>query len=110
MPTSFYLYLENIGLYTISFVCVSAGLAGCISVLHGINFKAGQYVQILQPNLLLTVMLPGTIDLYHFILLSVTFTLVVVTRLVENKTNWLHFLSHFQLVRLKFIVVYSRSS
>ena len=40
-------------------------------------------------------MLIGTIDIYHFMSLSVTFILAWVTGTVENKTCWLHFLTHF---------------
>ena len=37
----------------------------------------------------------GSIDFYHFIPLSVAFTLAGVTRSVESRTSWLHFLTHF---------------
>ena len=40
-------------------------------------------------------MLIGTIDFYHFIPLSLTLTLVGVTRSAQSKTSWLNFLPHF---------------
>ena len=50
-------------------------------------------------------MLIGTIDFYHFIPLSLTFTLPWVTRSVESKTYWLLFLPHFYLIKVKFDVM-----
>ena len=40
-------------------------------------------------------MLIGTIDFYHFLLLSLTLTLLGITRPAQIKTYWLHFLAHF---------------
>ena len=40
-------------------------------------------------------MLKGTIDLYHFRPLSLTLTLAGITRSVQSKTSWLHFLTLF---------------
>ena len=47
----------------------------CLSIKHGKNFKVGYYMQTSRPNLFIPAILIGTIDFYHFILLSLTLTL-----------------------------------
>ena len=67
-------------------------LAGRQAVFCGKNLNTGHYVQTVQPNLYIPAILIGTIDFYHFILLSMTLT--EVRRLVaQSKTYWL--LAHF---------------
>ena len=46
----------------------------CLFILHGKTFNVGQSAQTLQPNSFIPVMHRGAIDLYYFILLSITFT------------------------------------
>ena len=52
-------------------------------------------MQSFQPIFFIPAMLIGTIDFYHFLLLSLTLTLCGVKRSAQSKTYWLHFLPHF---------------
>ena len=50
-------------------------VSSCLLVLHGKNFKVGQYMQSFQPDFVIPSMLIDTSDIYYFIPLSVTLTL-----------------------------------
>ena len=52
-----------------------SSLSGWPAVLCGKNFNIGHYMQTVQPNFVIPVMLIGTIDFYYFISLSLTLTL-----------------------------------
>ena len=54
---------------------VASGPGSQLAVLCGKNFYSGYYTQIVEPKLFIPPMLVGTIDFYHFILLSLTLTL-----------------------------------
>ena len=51
--------------------CLSIRLAVCPSVLCGKYFYLEHYMQTVQQNVFIPALLTGTIDFYHFVLLSV---------------------------------------
>ena len=65
-----------------------------LSVLHGKN--VGHYTLTFRPSSFIPAMLTGTIDLCHFLALSVTLTLAGVTRSAQSKACLLC-LAHFSI-------------
>ena len=80
----------------------------CLPVLHGKNFNIGHTCKYFSEFLWIRAMLVGTIDFYHFMPLSLTFTLAEGCK-VSSKPNLLAFdfiFSHtLQLIWMKFGVV-----
>ena len=93
--------MNIIWIYVMSCVRLSGQPPG-LAVLRCKCFNIEQYMQIFQPNFVIPAMPVVTIDFNHFILLHWPWPWVWVTRVVQNKTSWLHFLAHFQLSRMKF--------
>ena len=65
------------------------------AILRGKNLKVGHDRQTIQPDVFKPAVLISTIDFYHFILSSLTFTLPGGHKVAQSKTYWLHFLPHF---------------
>ena len=70
-------------------------MRGQPDVLHGKNFNVGHYKQTVQPNFIIPATLVGTIDFYHFTLLSLTVTLHGEHTVSTTQIYWPHFLPHF---------------
>ena len=68
------------------------------------NFSTGPYTQTLQPVFFIPAMLAGTIDLYHFILLSLTLTLAGGHK-ISIKQNLLASFSH--ILSISFISLHT---
>ena len=66
-----------------------------LAVLHEENFNVGQYALIFQPSFFIPAMLKGTIDIYHFILLSVTMTLIGGQKVSRKQNLLASFSAHF---------------
>ena len=101
----FLIYVRNILIYAISCVHLLFDLCqehtiyaiSCVrlAVLCGKSLNVGHNAQTFQPDLFIPATRRGTIDLHHFIPLSVALTLAGFRRFILNKTSWLHFLTHF---------------
>ena len=76
-------------------LCSSVHLPSQPVVLHGKNLSYEHYMQTVQANFFIPAMLTGTIDICHFIPLSLTLTLVGGHKINKKQILRLHFLTHF---------------
>ena len=86
-------------LYVYLFVCF---LSIWVSY-HAIDFNIGHYTQTFQPIFSIAAMLIGTIDFYHFIPLSLTFTIAGLQGQRKAKSLSFTLLHTFQLIRMNLI-------
>ena len=75
------------------------------AVLPSGNFNFGHCVQSFQPNFFIHAMPIGTIDFCCLIALSPALTLAGDYLVSAKQTSWLHFLTHFSTIRMKFYMV-----
>ena len=80
------------------YLCYELCLAVRPYILRGKNFNVRHYTQAVLPNIAI---LKGTIDIYHFVPLSLNLTLPGSHKVTARKTYWLHFLT-FHLLRITF--------
>ena len=63
--------MTDIWIYVMSCVWLAGAPPGCLCCK---NLNVGHYMQTFQPNFVISAMLKGTTDFYHFIPLSLTLT------------------------------------
>ena len=90
---SYLIHVKNIPIYVIS------------RVLPGRNFKAGDCSQHFQPNLVITAVLIGTVDIYHSKIFSDFYLGLGSQGQRKTKPVGLIFTRTFQLTRMKFDMV-----
>ena len=64
-----------------------------LSILFGKTFNVAHFTQTFEPNVFISAILIGIIDIYYFLPLSLTLTLDGVTRSTQSETCWLYFLA-----------------